>query len=221
MFNALGVDPGLKWRFVVPAGHAEVGLANARRHALFERCAAEFLDPDADPSAVMAEWEDRLLAVPNEAPPADAGASGDTGSLFADAPASSGPDPVRELINAYERTGRTLDDLPYTDDFEQLYTATAKATRLDRAGTVHKLQNLRKAGKLPRLGKAATKPVKLEPEEESALAELVVEAAGTLGQRDRLLYTADFDAVAERFNARTGRSLDHHALWRLVAKLAK
>jgi len=213
VFNALGVDPGLKWRFTVPVGHAEAGIANARRHALFERCAHDFLDPGADPGAVMATWDDRLFDTPEP----EAGASGDTGSLFD----GGEPGPVDGLVDAYVRTGRTLDDLPYTDEFEQLWSATVKATRLDRAGTIHKLQNLRKAGKLPRLGKSATKPIKLEPDEESTLAAMVVEAAGTLGQRDRLLYSADFDRVVERFNARTGRSLTHHALWRLVAKLAK
>ncbi|MEM1183832.1 MAG: acetylxylan esterase [Planctomycetota bacterium] len=223
VFNALGVDPGLKWRFVVPVGHAESGIANARRHALFERCAAAFLDPTNEPREIMADWEDRLFHTPESR--AEAGASGDTGTLFGgDHPGgepSPEPDPVAKLVKTYERIGRTLDDLPYTEDFDDLFKATSSETGFDQPETIRKLQNLRKAGKLPRLGKTATKPVKLEPHEESQLAGLVVEAVGTLGQRDSLLYKPEFDAIIERFNADTGRNLSPHAVWRLVAKLAK
>ncbi len=216
VFNALGVDPGLKWRFVVPAGHAEVGLANARRHAAFERCAVDFLDPGAEPARTMAEWEDRLLDADEQTP---AGAGGETGSLFGGA--SDRDDATEALVSAYQAAGRTLDDLPYTDEYEQLWSTVAKATRLDRRGVFHKLHNLRKAGKLPKMGRAATKPTRLEPEEESALAEMVVGAVGTLGQRDRLPYTGDFDRLREAFNERTGRTLTQHDLWRVIAKLAK
>jgi hypothetical protein len=44
---------------------------------------------------------------------------------------------------------------------------------------------------------------------------------GGLGQRDQLPYTPAFDALVQEFNAATGRSLDPHSVWRLVAKLAK
>lgn len=61
-FNALGSDPGTRWRFVVPCGHCDAGLANARRHALFERCAADFLDPARSTRVSMLDWLDQLHA---------------------------------------------------------------------------------------------------------------------------------------------------------------
>ena len=57
VFNALGVDPGLKWRFVVPHGHAETGIANARKHAEFERVITDFLDPARRPEVALHAWE--------------------------------------------------------------------------------------------------------------------------------------------------------------------
>lgn len=60
VFNALRVDPGRKWRFVVPHGHAETGNANARRHAAFERCMTDFLDPAREPIESMPGWIDRM-----------------------------------------------------------------------------------------------------------------------------------------------------------------
>lgn len=62
VFNALGSDPGRKWRFVVPYGHFDGGLAPARRAALFERARLEFFDPDRDPDESMKMWEPVLIA---------------------------------------------------------------------------------------------------------------------------------------------------------------
>ncbi len=61
VYNALGADPGRKWRVLVPEGHTEPSLACARRHALFERCMADFLDPAHDPLTVMTKWESVLI----------------------------------------------------------------------------------------------------------------------------------------------------------------
>lgn len=58
----------------------------------------------------------------------------------------------RLLIELYLRTPRTVDDLPYTEDFEELYT-----TFIARSGLIMTrhdlwcaLTGLRKARKLPR-----------------------------------------------------------------------
>ncbi|MCA9300168.1 MAG: acetylxylan esterase, partial [Phycisphaerales bacterium] len=64
VFNALGSCTSHKWRFVVPYGHFDGGLRNARRHALFERCAADFLDPDVTPTQGMITWEDQCSERP-------------------------------------------------------------------------------------------------------------------------------------------------------------
>lgn len=216
VFNGLRVDPGLKWRFVVPHGHAETGLPNARRHAEFERCMAEFLNPASDPVAAMRAWAERLHASAEEAP----AATGETAPLFgADDP--GGDDLGRIISAAYERTGRTLDDLPYTDEYERLWNELKEPTRTDRRELFHKLHNMRKAGRLPRIGRAKSQPPKIDPAEEQTLSELVIAAAGSLGQRDRLPYTDAFDKLLESFNGQTGRSIGPHECWRLIAKLAK
>ncbi len=57
VFNALGTAPGLKGRFVTRYGHFDGGLTDLRRHALFERMSAEFLDPERQPMDVLARWD--------------------------------------------------------------------------------------------------------------------------------------------------------------------
>jgi hypothetical protein len=144
---------------------------------------------------------------------------------------------LQALIDAYFNAGRTLDDLPYTTEFETICAAwpdtgssapasptasTALATDRRRE-VLRKLQNLRKAGKLPKLGKhaAPTSAPRISIEEEQTLAGIVIEATGTLGQRDQLPYTSRFEAIVSEFNQRTARAMTPHDVWRLVAKLAK
>src|SRR5262249_38884350 len=139
--------------------------------------------------------------------------------LFGDMPLPAQESDDR-LIAAYTGAGRTLDDLPYTEDFERLFAAAGEGGGSPRA-IFHRLHNLRKAGKLPKLGRPATKPPRIDPGDEAALSGLVVGAVGSLGQRDQLPYTPEFDRLVEVFNQRTGRNLTPHDIWRLVAKLAK
>lgn len=58
IYNAIGTPPGLKGRFVTRYGHFDGGLTDLRRHAMFERISAEFLDPAQNPMDVLAKWED-------------------------------------------------------------------------------------------------------------------------------------------------------------------
>jgi len=67
VYNACGTDPGLKWRFVTRYGHHEGGLADVRRHAMFERLSGAFLDPAVDLQELMRRWESSLLQ--GERPP--------------------------------------------------------------------------------------------------------------------------------------------------------
>ncbi len=60
VFNAIDAGPGQKWRFVVPYGHFEGGIANARRHALFEHAMTDFFDPNQIPSLAMERWENKM-----------------------------------------------------------------------------------------------------------------------------------------------------------------
>ena len=68
------------------------------------------------------------------------------------------------FIAAYEACGLTLDDLPYTDAFASL--AAQVGAGKSHAEVFRKLHNLRKAGKLPRLGRSATPAIKVNEEEE-------------------------------------------------------
>jgi cephalosporin-C deacetylase-like acetyl esterase len=68
VFNALKPSPQERWRFVTPHGHFDGGIANARRHALFERAIDAFLDPEVSPEDGINEWvkhqSDRVTTEP-------------------------------------------------------------------------------------------------------------------------------------------------------------
>jgi hypothetical protein len=142
------------------------------------------------------------------------------GALFAGA-VHKFPVKGEVLIKLYEKVGRTADDLPYTPHFETIYELYAKAfgeVQPDRAEVWRHLLNVRKAGKLPKLGEARSRPPNVEPEARTALRELV---GDEMGRRDRLPYTARFEQIVDRFNATMPRPMSPHLVWRLVATLAK
>lgn len=68
VYNALGSDPGRKWRFVTRYAHFDGGLADLRRHAMFEGLAASFLDPSEEVDKLMRWWEP-LLRFGEKLPP--------------------------------------------------------------------------------------------------------------------------------------------------------
>lgn len=143
-----------------------------------------------------------------------------TGNLFAGVPQRV---TVKRdaLIAAYEKIARTADDLPYTPHFESLYSGYAAQhgePRPTRAEVWRHLLNLRKAGKLPKLGDARSKPPSVSEEDRAALRKLL---GDDVGKRDRLPYTERFDALVDAFNRTQARPLSPHLVWRLVATLAK
>jgi len=126
-----------------------------------------------------------------------------------------------ELIRVYEQIGRTADDLPYTPDFKKLhvaYSAQFGENKPSEQETWRQLLNLRKAGKLPKLGEARSKAPEIEDHEREKLKQLVGEE---MGKRDRLPYTEKFDKLVDEFNKGRSRNLSPHLVWRLVATLAK
>lgn len=126
------------------------------------------------------------------------------------------------LIAAYVEVGRTLDDLPYTEDFLRLCVlANAHEAGMNEQAVFRRLQNIRKAGRLPPIGRATGRAPRISEAEEQWLRQAVEETVGSLGQRDQLPFTPRFDALLERFNQASGRSMDPHDLWRIVAKIAK
>jgi len=60
----------------------------------------------------------------------------------------------QRLVNAYVEAGRTLDDLPYTVEFDSLVNTLGSPSDLNTKHAVFsRLLHLRKAGRLPRLGR--------------------------------------------------------------------
>jgi catechol 2,3-dioxygenase-like lactoylglutathione lyase family enzyme len=148
------------------------------------------------------------------------GKAASAGALFAGVEQKVAP--KRDaLIKLYEQIGRTADDLPYTPHFETLYKAYAaqhddpKPTRQE---VWRHLLNLRKGGKLPKLGEARSQPPDITPEDKARLREAL---GDEIGRRDRLPYTDRFDKLVDAFNKGPGRPLSPHLVWRLVATLAK
>jgi len=128
-----------------------------------------------------------------------------------------------KLIKLYEKLGRTADDLPYTPHFESLfepYVAYYTEPKPSRAEVWRHLLNLRKAGKLPKLGEAKSKPPEMPDEARQRLRDVL---GADIGKRDRLPYTSRFDQIADEFNKTLPRSqrLSPHLMWRLIATLAK
>lgn len=124
------------------------------------------------------------------------------------------------LADIYQRIGRTADDLPYTPHFESLYASYA--SHFDPKPTRHEtwrhLLNLRKAGKLPKLGEARSRPPKVPDDLKQELRDLLGE---DLGKRDRLPYSPRFDRIVNDFNRTRPRKLSPHIVWRMVATIAK
>jgi hypothetical protein len=143
-----------------------------------------------------------------------------TGTLFAGVETKSAP--KRELlIKLYEKVGRTADDLPYTPHFEQVYgpyIAEQPDPKPTRAEAWRHLLNIRKAGKLPKLGEARSKPPTLDPESRDRLRQIL---SDDIGRRDRLPYSKRFDELVDSFNKTLPRPLSPHLIWRAVATLAK
>jgi catechol 2,3-dioxygenase-like lactoylglutathione lyase family enzyme len=125
------------------------------------------------------------------------------------------------LSKIYEEVGRTADDLPYTPDFEKVFDQYASAhpdPKPTRREVWRHLLNLRKGGKLPKLGEARSPSPEVSAEQEEIIRRLLGE---DIGKRDRLPYTERFDRLVDDFNKTQGRPLSPHLVWRLVAKLAK
>jgi catechol 2,3-dioxygenase-like lactoylglutathione lyase family enzyme len=126
-----------------------------------------------------------------------------------------------DLIAVYEQIGRTADDLPYTPHFEKLYSTYAgkyPEPKPARAEVWRHLLNLRKGGKLPRMGDARSTPPEVSAEDLEKLRQMLGEE---IGRRDRLPYTKRFDQLVDEFNKRQSRPISPHLVWRLVATLAK
>jgi hypothetical protein len=143
-------------------------------------------------------------------------------TLFDLGASSALPAGDQRLVDAYVAAARGLDDLPYTDEFATcMQSLRAAGDMRSEREVLHRLHNLRKAKKLPALGKTPSPAIKVSEEEEQFLKQRVIASAGSLGARDNLPHTAAMDDIVREFNAFSGRNLGAHDVWRLVAKIAK
>jgi len=143
------------------------------------------------------------------------------GGLFAGVEQGKIAAKKKVLATIYQNIARTADDLPYTPHFESLYASYTKQLgepKPSRQEVWRHLLNMRKAGDLPKLGPAKSKPPKLDKQEEHRLRDLLGDA---IGKRDRLPYTPRFDQLVTDFNRPLAKKLSPHLVWRIVAKLAK
>lgn len=126
------------------------------------------------------------------------------------------------LVTAYVRCGRTLDDLPYTNELDGILTAIGKEPSDDsRREVLGRLMTIRKSGRLPRSGARSTLIGTISPEDERTLSSLIINKTGSLGRRDSLPYTEAFKSILQEFQRSTGTQLAPHQLWRLMARVAK
>lgn len=177
-------------------------------------------------AAVKDPFGNVLLLLDQTQPAGGAGAVEDAAApaaLFAGVELTEPPPaPQRDLlIQVYQQIGRTADDLPYTPQFEELfrqYSIGHPESGPTRQQLWRQLLNLRKGGKLPRLGEARSPSPQISPEAELALRRSL---GKDIGKRDRLPYTDRFDELVDDFNKTQPRPLSPHLVWRLVAKLAK
>lgn len=142
-------------------------------------------------------------------------------SLFPGTSDARAPVKREALIDVYQQIGRTADDLPYTPHFEKLYTtyiANYSEPRPNRVEVWRHLLNLRKGGKLPKLGEARSTPPEISSEDRAKLREML---GIDIGKRDRLPYSKRFDEIVDAFNRTQMRAISPHLVWRLVATLAK
>ena len=62
----------------------------------------------------------------------------------------------QQLIDAYESVGRSVDDLPYTEEFDAVLRKLGyPETQEQRHSVFKRLLRLRKSGRLPHLGRSS------------------------------------------------------------------
>jgi hypothetical protein len=126
------------------------------------------------------------------------------------------------LIAAYKRMGRSVDELPYSPEFDLIAsTLQEHGDERDKGTLVRRLFNLRKAARLPSTERNAGRPQKLPVDDVALVEDLLRETLPTIGGRDRLLYSPAFDLLLDRYNARALQKLDQQEFWRLISRVSK
>jgi hypothetical protein len=128
----------------------------------------------------------------------------------------------KRLIEAYEHVALPADALPYSSAFTEMVRSLRHhgETRTERE-LMRRLLNLRKAGRLPRVGGRTTLPGRISHDDIELIERLVRESIGSLGSRDQLPYSEAFEALRERYNSEASRQLNPNEFWRLIARVSK
>lgn len=128
----------------------------------------------------------------------------------------------QRLVDEYERLATPVDDLPYTSEFQRMVDRLQSSgdTRTP-AEILRRLLRLRKAAKLPRVGRVATTSLKPPTEDVELLEGLLRQELSSPGARDSLLYTEQFDRMLAQYNLTATQTLSPHDFWRLIARLSK
>lgn len=123
---------------------------------------------------------------------------------------------IRRLL---ESTDLTRDALPYSDEFERLYSRfnAESSEKVDRHQFWRSLSNAAKKGGWKGKLRGESVP-ELSLQQWDAIRTL---ACGKLSSRDSLAYTIDLDRIKEEFNSNTKLSLSQSQVWRCLCNLGK
>lgn len=132
------------------------------------------------------------------------------------------PPEDQRLVRHYAELSRPSDDLPYSVEFAELVNRLRAA---GEARTEHeilrRLFQLRKAARLPRVGRGSSSVVDAPPADVELAENLLRRHLGATGSRDQLPYSEGFDEIWTEYNGSAARPLDKHQLWRLIARVSK
>lgn len=136
---------------------------------------------------------------------------------------TTNPEVLKRLLDIYQSHLRSVDDLPYTQDFSEIASqwGVNEDDEAGKAELFRALLRLRKAGRLPRVSTVTRQEIPLSPSQRELLGLLLVRHLGTLGSRDRLPYTAEFSRLYDEFVKQTNTELSKYDLWRAILSTSK
>src|SRR5579862_2691589 len=122
-----------------------------------------------------------------------------------------------KLVAAYEKIGKPLDLLPFTDDFEKLMNELEQeATDEKKAEIFRRLLNLRKAGRLPRANSiidAAAEGIPISADDQELLS-----AYKRIDRPlDALPYTEYFEKLIDELGKSKTPAIKHAVFQRLLS----
>lgn len=123
------------------------------------------------------------------------------------------------VLKLLKSTEFTRDALPYTGEFERLYSAfkSEAAEKIEKHQFWRRLSNGAKKGGWKGKLRGESAP-ELTLQQWDVIRTL---ACGKLSSRDSLAYSSDLDRIQQEFNASTKLSLSQRQIWRCLCNLGK